>query len=485
MQNSEFKVQNSKIMCLNKFFPFLLSVLLLMAIPDASAQKNKSKAPKKGKTTVISDETRQQSALFADALREFYAGNYETAENSFRKVLSQNEKNDAVYYMLARIRKESKNYAGAAYYLSEALKLNKSNIWYKVELAEIYDLMEDYKNATKLWEEICKAKPDNEYYLFTLSEDYINLEQYTKVIDIYNKLEVLEGYNDEITNAKVTIWLYLNDVKNAIGEYDKLIQEFPSEPRYYILAGNICQSNNLPQKALNYYQSALKLDPDNTMANMAMANYYSATGDEEAAFQSLYKAFTDPQIAIDDKLPFLKSYFTKAAKTPNKDNISRCKQLAQNISEAHPERVEGWATLASMCMIEKQYEQARGYFERALTNDQSSYALWEDYIYCLSQQKDYKSMISKGKAVLDLFPTNAAMIYNIANAYYFEKDYTKAIELLQQAAVYSYDNSLLANIYNVLGDCHKELGNKEEALKNWKTALQKGLNTQDKIKQLE
>ena len=469
----------------NKFIPFLLVLLFLVVMPNASAQKNQKKGKDKGKTTVITDETRQQSAIFADALREFYAGNYETAENSFRKVLSKNEKNDAVYYMLARIRKEGKNYSGAAYYLNEAIKLDKSNVWYKVELAEVYDLMQDYKNSTKLWEEICKLKPENEYYLFTLSDDYINLEEYTKVIDIYNKLEVLEGYNDEITNAKVSIWLYLNDIKNAVGEYDKLIKEFPSEPRYYVMAGNICQSNNMPEKALSYYQSALKIEPNNTMANMAMANYYLGNGDEEAAYQALLKAFADPQIDIDNKLPFLKNYFSKAAKKPSPESIGQCRKLSQAISDAHPERVEGWATLASLFMMEKNYDQARTHFERAIAIDQSSYALWEDYIFCLSKQQDYKSMISKGKDALELFPTNAAMLYNIANAYYFEKEYNKAIDLLQQAAVYSYDNNLLANIYNVLGDCHKELGHKEEAIKNWKTAMQKGANTQDKIDQLK
>ena len=473
-------------MYLNKFFPLLLSVLLLMTMPDASAQKNKSrsKAKTKGKTTVISDETRQQSAIFADALREFYAGNYESADSGFRKVLAKDVKNDAVYFMLARIRKEGKNYSGAAYYLNEAIKLDKTNIWYKVELAEIYDLMEDYKGAAKLWEDICKLKPENEYYLFTLSEDYINLEEYTKVIDVYNKLEVLEGYNEEITNAKVSIWLYLNDIKNAVGEYDKLIKEFPSEPLYYVQAGNICQSNNLTEKALYYYQEALKLDPNNTMANMAMANHYLSTSDREAAYQSLLKAFSDTQISLDEKLPFLKSYFSRAMKKPSEETIGQCRKLSQIICEIHPDRVEGWATMASLYMTEKKYDQARKYFDSAIGIDKSSYALWEDYFYCLSQQQDYASMVSQGKDVLELFPTNAVMLYNIAHAYYYVKDYTKAIELLQQAAVYSYDNNLLANIYNVLGDCHKELGHKEEAIKNWKTAQQKGLNTQDKIKQL-
>lgn len=466
-------------------YRFRIFILLLIALafcaPELTAQKSKKQ---KSDKVVITDEQRKLSSLFADALREFYAGNNESAENSFRQVLAKDPKNDAVYYMLARIRKESKNYAGAAHYLNEALKIDKSNVWYKVELAEVYDLMEDYKGAVKLWEEICKIKPENEFYLFNLSEDYINLEEYTKVIDVYNKLEVLEGYNDELTSAKVSIWLYLNDVKNAVGEYDKLIREFPSEPRYHVLAGNIYQSNNMPDKALNYYQNALQLDPNNTMANMAMADYYLGKGDEQAAYKALLKAFKDTQIDIDNKLPFLKKYFNKAAKNPSTESIKQCKELSQAVSTAHPERVEGWASLASLCMIEKDYNTARGYFEKAIAIDQSSYALWEDYFFCLSQQKDFASMISRGKEVMELFPTNAAMLYNIANAYVSEKNYTKALELLQQAAVYSYDNSLLANIYNVMGDCQKELGNKDEAVKNWKLALQKGINTQQKIQEI-
>lgn len=468
----------------NIIFSILLTSALLMGNNvNVFAQKSKNK--KNAKQEVVSDETRKQSALFADGLKEFYAEDFSSAEKTFRQVISMNEKNDAAFFMLARINKNKKFYSEAIIYLKEALKINKNNIWYKVELAEVYDLMDDYKNSTKLWEEICKLKPENEIYLFTLSDNYIKMGEYAKVISAYDKLEILEGYNDEITNAKVNIWLYLNDVKNAIGEYDKLIKEFPAESRYYVLAGNICQSNNLPDKAKEYYQKALKIDPNNTMANMSMAEFYANSGNEAAAFEAIAKGFADPNIEMEIILPFLKSYFNKAIKNPNKQTVTQCTELAQIITETHPDQVEGWAILASMNMVSKKPSEARQYFEQALAIDQSSYPLWEDYFFCLSQLKDYKSMISKGKEVLEIFPTNAEMLYNIANAYYLEKDYSKAIELLQQSAIYSYDNNLLANIYNVLGDCHKELGNNEEAVKNWKIALKKGINTQDKINAAE
>lgn len=465
------------------FSILLTSALLMGNNVNVFAQKGKNK--KNAKQEVVSDETRKQSALFADGLKEFYAEDFSSAEKTFRQVISMNEKNDAAFFMLARINKNKKSYSEAIIFLKEALKIDKNNVWYKVELAEVYDLMNDYKNSTKLWEEICKLKPENEVYLFTLSDNYIKMGEYAKVISAYDKLEILEGYNDEITNAKVNIWLYLNDVKNAIGEYDKLIKEFPAEPRYYVLAGNICQSNNLTDKAKEYYQKALKIDPNNTMANMSMAEFYANSGNEAAAFEAIAKAFADPNIEMEIKLPFLKSYFNKAIKTPNQQTVTQCTELAQIISKTHPDQVEGWAILASMSMVAKKQTEARQYFEQALAIDQSSYPLWEDYFFCLSQLKDYKSMITKGKEVLEIFPTNAEMLYNIANAYYFEKEYSKAIELLQQSATYSYDNNLLANIYNVLGDCHKELGNNEEAVKNWKIAVRKGMNIQDKIDAIE
>lgn len=466
---------------INKKAFFLLLIALSCLIVPISAQ-NKEKNKQKNQTkSSISAEKRKQSALFADALREFYSEDYTSAERDFRQVLAKDAKNDAVYFMLARIRKVSKDYAGAAYYLNEALKINKSNEWYKIDLAEVYDLMGDYKQSSKLWEEICKLKPENEFYLITLSDAYINMEQYTKVIDVYNRLEVLEGYNEDITAAKATIWLYVNDIKHAIAEYDKLIKEFPSEPRYYVLAGNIYQANNMSDKALAYYQQALKLDPDNSLANMAMADYYNTKGDAASTFSALQKAFADTEIDISEKLPFLKTYLGRAVKTPNPTTVGQCEQLALTLTTAHPDRVEGFASMATIKMLCKQHNEAKQYFEQALAIEGATYTLWEDYFYCLSLLKDYETMISKGEEVLTLFPTNASMLYNIANAYFAEKQYSKAIELLQEAAIYTYDNNLQANIYNVLGDCHEALGNEEEAIKNWKIALRKGLDTQKKI----
>lgn len=461
---------------------FCICILLLAVIFSTSYDIFAQKEQKKVKKTVVSEETRKQSGIYAEGLRAFYSDNYTEAETNFRKVIELNSKNDAAYYMLARIYRLKKDYTNALTYIGEAIKLDKSNVWYKVELAEIYDIQNDYKKSAKLWEEISKLKPENEFYLMNLGDAYVGSEQYAKIIDVYNRLEILMGYDENITNAKVNVWLYINDIKHALGEYDKLIKEFPNELHNYVSAGKVCQSNNMPEEAVRYFSAALKVNPDYAEANMAIADYYLNQDRYDMAFDALLKGFAVSDIKAEEKLPALKKYFSAAIRTPSNVTTRQCEQLAMAFKEAHPDRIEGYASMATMMMLTKQYPEAQEYFEQALGIDGSTFSLWEDYFFCLSKKGDFKTMITKGKEVLELFPTNASMLYNIAYAYYSEQQYDEAIELLQQALTYSYDNNLLANVYNLLGDCYKSLGNKEEALRNWKIAERKGINIQEKIR---
>lgn len=422
----------------------------------------------------------QLSEKFADGLREFYSSDYKSAETTFRYVLSKDPKHDAAYYMLAKIRNQQKEYAGAVYYLQEALKIEKNNVWYKIELAETYDLMNDYNHSIKLWKEICNLKPQNEQYLISLGSAYLSNQQYKDVINTYDKIEVLIGYNEEVTTAKVEIWLYLNDIKHAIGEYDKLIKEFPSETKFYVSAGDIYRTNALPNKAITYYQKALSINPNDPYANLAMANIYLQQGNEDKYFEVLLKAFKSQEMAADDKLTSLKSYLTSALKKRSDATIQgRCVQLANAFVETHPDVVEGWATMGVLKLNMGKYEESKSAFAHAIELDNTHFSIWEDYLLVLTQLKDYKTITECETDLSELFPSNATMMYCLGLAFQKENQSVKALEYLQQASSYSYDSRQQAQIYNVMGDAYKSLGNDTEATKYWKMAQQKGLNSKD------
>lgn len=430
--------------------------------------------------TAIPATESQLSEKFADGLRNFYSADYKSAEISFRGVLAKNPDHDAAYYMLAKIRNQQKEFVGASYYLQKAIQLDKNNIWYKVLLAETYDLMNDYAASAKQWKEICKLQPGNEQYLISLSQAYLNNEQYRNVVKTYDQVEVLIGYNEEITEAKKNIWLYFNDVKRAAGVYDKLIKEFPNVTKHYVSAGDIYLTNGLPDKALVYYKKAREIAPDDPYANLAMANYYHQQGDEDRYYELLLLAVQSHELAANEKLEWLRTYLTNALKNRADAQLqSRCVQLASSFVELHPDMVEGWGTMGILKLNMGKYEEARDAFAYALSIDNTHFTIWEDYLFVLRHLKDYKAIVQCEQALSELFPSNAAMMYFLGSAFQKEGKPDKALEYLKAAETYSYDSRQQAQIYNAMGDAYQALGRRDDAVKYWKMAKQKGMNTQE------
>ena len=452
--------------------------LLLFSGSTVFAQKKKGK-PTPQSETVINE--RAQSIIFANGLREFYSQNYSAANKLFTEVLTQNPKNDAAYYLLNKIAAEQKDFLLAAHYLKEAIKLDKKNEWYQMDLAGVYEQLGDFAGAVKIWEEICKVKYQNEYYLMALANNYLQLGKLQEVIKVYDKIESILGKNDNLTETKKNIWLYLNDVKNAVREYEKLLELYPYEIGYYITAGEIYLSNNMPDKAFPFFQKAMQIDAENGELNLSLYNYYATIKKNDESFEALLKAFSSKELEIEAKLPILKKYLTDAFRLQINDLklLEKTKLLAQAITEIHPYDLEGWVALAKLNTIVNQYQEAKSLYEKCIELDESQYTIWEDYFYVLSKLKDYATIVLNQELIDEYFPINASLQYGLALALYEEKQYDSALKAAKQALSFTFDNSFVADLNLLLGDVSFELGDKEEAVKCWKTAQRRGKNSQE------
>jgi len=456
--------------------------LLLSPFSPIFAQKKQKDKPAK-QTEAIYD-IRKQSVIFANGLREFYSQNYSAATKMFQDVLAQNPKNHAAYYLLHKVAAEQKDFLLASHYLKEAVKIDKKNEWYQIDLAGIYENLGDYANAVKIWEEICKVKYQNEYYLMSLANNYLQLGRLQDVIKTYDKLESILGKNDDLSETKKNIWLYLNDVKNAVREYEKLIDIYPYEIGYYIIAAEIYLSNNMPDKAFPFFQKAMQMDAGNPTLNLALANYYESVKKPVESFKALLKAFSCKELEIEEKLPVLKKYLSNAFRLQTPEIIDKTALLAKLLAEAHPFDLEGWATLAKLNSLMKHYPEAKSFYEKCIILDESQYSIWEDYFFVLSKLEDYQTIIAHEKLVEELFPTNASIQYGMAIALYKEKRFENALKAAKQALAFTFENNFVAELNLLLGDIAMGLGEKEDAVKYWKTAQRRGINTpelQEKI----
>jgi len=461
---------------------FCFSAFLLFCFQPVFAQKKQKGKPAK-QTEAVYDE-RKQSVVFANGLREFFSQNYSAAAKTFQDVLAQNPKNHAAYYLLHKVAAEQKDFLLASHYLKEAIKIDKKNEWYQIDLAGIYENLGDYVNAVKIWEEICKVKYQNEYYLMSLANNYLQLGKLPDVIKTYDKIENILGKNDDLTETKKNIWLYLNDVKSAVREYEKLIEIYPYEIGYYIIAGEIYLSNNMPDKAFPFFYKATQKDEENPALNLALANYYEVVKKPVESFNALLKAFSRKELEIEEKLPVLKKYLANAFRLQTPEIFEKTEQLAQATTKAHPFDLEGWATLAKLNSLKNRYQEAKSLYEKCIALDESQYSIWEDYFLVLSKLDDYKTIIANEKLVEEYFPANATLQYGMALALYKEKQFENALKAAKQALSFTYDNIFVAELNLLLGDISIELGQKDEAVKYWKTAQRRGINSpelQEKI----
>ncbi|MCL2246377.1 MAG: tetratricopeptide repeat protein [Lentimicrobiaceae bacterium] len=457
-------------------FCFLLFSFLLFSLCSplsVSAQK-----------TSHTETERTLSVTFADGLRAFYSQNYSAAAKLFKNVIAENPKHHAAYYLLHKVAAEQNDYLLAAHYLKEAIKLDKKNEWYQIDLANVYEKLGDYAGAVKIWEEICKVKYNNEYYLMSLANNYLQLEKLHEVIKVYDRIENIVGKNDDLTETKKNIWLYLNDVKNAVREYEKLMELYPYEIGYYITAGDIYLSNNMPDKAFPFFQKAIALDAENASLNLTLANYYEVTRKPAESFEALLKAFACKELEIEEKIPVLKKYLTNAFKFQTPEIVSQTELLAKVVAEANPLDLEGWAALAKLNSLQNKYQEARSFYEKCIALDESQYAIWEDYFYVLSKLEDYKTIVAAEKLVEEFFPTNATLQYGLALALQQKREYKNALKAAKQALSFTFDNGFVAELNLLLGDLSFELGEKDDALKYWKTAQRRGINSPELLNKI-
>lgn len=445
-------------------------MLLLGLLTIAHAQP---KTRNVAKIDASSVSARKIAVRYTDGLKAFYSGNNEEALKVFYGIILDNPKHDASYYMLSKISSRQKHYHDAVDQLNTAIKLDKSNIWYKVDLAKTYMTMENWSDAAKLWETICKEKNNNEYYLYSLAECYYELNKPEKVIDTYNRMEKIMGLNDELTRVKVSLWLYMDNVKAAIGEYDNLIKRFPHNSDYYINAGNICQSNNMLDLAMTYYLKAAENDAQNPELNLTLSSYWEQKGDAQKQMQCLKRVFENPSVEMDVKMPYYRKLFNDAIRTRNESLMKNAADMATILHAAHPEQCEFIYFQAHLLMLQSQYNEALTSYESALNCGYSSYLLLQDYCNLLIKFNKLPQLLNYEQTIVELYPNNAKLLCYIGLAYLQNHQPNKALEYLNKAKSYAFEPSDLAIIYDGMSKAYQLIGDEEQANSYAKKAKQK------------
>jgi tetratricopeptide (TPR) repeat protein len=439
----------------------------------ASAQRKKDKKDKSSKTeqksVLTESDSMQVQFLFFNGLKEKTLGNFDVAQEYFKKALTIDQMNDGVMYELAQTYAAQRKLEEALFFFKEAYKINPKNEWYLMNAASVLEEKRDYKEAAVIYQKLIQLKPDHIDFYFDYASMLLYDNKFEEAIKVYDQIQSKIGISEDVSVQKEKIYLRLGKTDKAITEVTDLVNSNPKEVKYLMILGDVYIANAMPEKALEVYHKILELDPSSAYAQLSLADYYRTKGDESASYEMLLKAFGNRFVDIDTKVRIISPYFNMM-----NDTVAKAKafQLAKLMVETHPEEAKAYAVYGDFLYQDKQSGAAKIQYEKTLVYDKKVFAVWQNLMFIYAELQDYETMQKQSEEALTLFPNQVILFYFNGTAKFQNKKYPDAVTAYQNGLALGTDNKELeAQMYANLGDAFHSLEKNKESDEAYETSL--------------
>jgi len=413
----------------------------------------------------------ESTVLLIDASKQKMLGNFSTAALLYMEAVRKDPGNDAAHYELARLYAAQGNFKEAVSLNRKALATAPDNLVYLGLMADLYTLNNQLDEALKIHQKLTNENPRNIQMHLNLANVYLFLNKPEMAVQVFDHIESLLGFSEEISIEKQKILVSQKKFNQAIDEALRLISFVPDQPLYYEILAELFLEVKKPEKALEAYNKILELDPDNANVSLYLADYYRAMGEQDKALEQLTLAFQSSILPIEAKARILFNFYE--VDDDNKyfnENISKLLDL---LIEQHASEANAFLIYADFLSRDGEKEKAREMYLAAANIDPSNYQVWQQIIFIDSDLSDYESMrVHSSKAMELFFEQPIPFLFNgIAN--YFLENYQESISSLEYGSEITVDNKALkVQFLSMLGDAHYKNGNNNKAFEYYDKALE-------------
>ncbi len=440
--------------------------LMLMLLPGFVFAQHKKNTDKNSIVMVVGKPlTRSDSVvvneLFYQGLREKIMENASAAATLFSQVLEIDPANAAGMFELAHIRTNENKDADARQLLEKAVTVNPDNEWYWLALAGNYEKINDVPKLENVFKELIRIDPDKPDYYTNQARALVLEKKYDEALSVYNQLESQFGKNEESISGKQKIYLKQGKLDLATKDMEEMIRENPQEIRPYLQLGELYNSNNQNDKALKVLEAAGKVNPDDPLIHLALADVYRDKKDYLACFNQLKTAFAIPSLKIEEELRIVSGYFPKF---PDPEAKSSALELGRIISVTHPDDARALNLYGDMLVQNALYKEAISVYRKSLALNDQLYAVWEQLIRLELSENQLDQTIKDGEEALSLFPNQAAANYLVGVAYSQKGKVKEALGYFKNAVSLATTNKeLLSQVYAAMGDSYHQLKDDAQA----------------------
>ncbi len=419
----------------------------------------------------MSDQDQAKFAFyFVEGCKARMKSDVEVAEGLFKQCFKLDPNSAAVKYELGNIYRFNGMYDNALIFAKGCAYQEPKNEWYQLLLIECLHNKLQYNQAVEVYQRLIKNHPQRPDFYEGLAGEYMYAGNYEKSFKTFDDLEKKFGQNETFSLNKIKLLKQLKKTTETEAELKKLIQSDPKEARYYTYLAEFYQDNNQNQKAVDTYKEALKLDANNPMVHLALAEYYKSQGDKESFFSEIKIAFSNPDLESDAKLKILISYFQLTQNSP--EYLPQAYELCDLMIKTHPTTADTHSIYGDFLYRDKKTKEAHEEYLLAIKFDKSTFSVWNQLMFCEAELMDYKALDMHSSEAIELFPSQSSPYYFNGLSNIQLKNYTKAAQSLNDGIEFVYNNNqLLVEFYTYLGDVYNAQKDYEKSDKAFENGL--------------
>jgi tetratricopeptide (TPR) repeat protein len=391
--------------------------------------------------------------LYFNATKETLLGNYSEAAKLFEKCIQIDGSNPAPMFELGKIYLQKNDLKYAEFLLKAATEFDPQNFWYQFYYAEALKKNKKFQEVVKVYEKLVKYYPQKTEYYYELANAYQAVNRVEDALKTYVLLEKKIGVTEEVAIQKQRLYLHQGKFDKACAEVQKLIDTNPGEMQYYNYLAELYLVNGFKEKALEVFNRALKLSPENPYVHLGLSEYYKEIQDKDNYFKELIFAFGSPELDIDTKVKKLLSFYT-LSETSDEYKVQSYKLLDAMVA-SNPKEAKTFSFYGDFLYRDGRMREARDSYLKAVEFDKSKLVIWNQVLFIDNDLSDFAQMDTHSVQAIELFPNEASLyllngIANIQN-----KKTPDAIYILNKGLSLVVDNSMmLGQFYANLGDCY-------------------------------
>jgi tetratricopeptide (TPR) repeat protein len=390
------------------------------------------------------------------ALGGFYQsrGRLPEAEQQFKHAIATDPKNPAPRAALVRVLMQE----GKKDEIESFLRQTKKDI---PDNPEGYRMLGDYYAAV----DVDKATAEFGSLYNDHPKDLQVKRDYVQLLILKNRLDEATKLNDEMLKAnphdvdaliyKGQMQLRRNDPNGAVDSLHKALSNDSDNATAHYWLGNAFAQQHNEDQAESQWREAVKIRPDLTDAQRALAALALRHGDLDALLQTAQQIIAAQPYSAD-------GFILKGIVDLNREKYSDATQDAQQAMQRAPQSPAPYAQLGNIELIQKHYDQALTFYQQALDKDPSSGEGLSGLMNTYFVQKQFDKAIAAANAQIVKSPNNANF-YDLLGTALFngKKDLPGAEAALRKAVELDKNNT---DALEKLGKVQIQEGSADKAL---------------------